>query len=59
MARQKSAREAVTETDKELGYPAIKPEQVDVAVTFVEGRDVFCCASYWIRKKVSVTPACK
>ena len=43
MARQKSARETVMEAAKELGYPAMKPEQVDVAVTFVEEEMVLLC----------------
>ena len=34
-------RESVTEAAKELGYPVMKPEQLDVVVAFVQGRDVF------------------
>ena len=44
------------EAAKELGYPAMKPEQVDVAVTFVEGRDVFAVLPTGFGK-VSVTSA--
>ena len=34
-------REAVKSAAKELGYPDLKPEQLDVMETFVKGRDVF------------------
>ena len=35
-------KECVTDAVKrELGYPEMKPEQLEVAVTFIEGRDVF------------------
>ena len=34
-------REAVKSAAKELGYPSLKLEQLDVMETFVKGRDVF------------------
>ena len=34
-------KKIVSEAGKELGYPSMKAEQVDVAVAFLEGRDVF------------------
>ena len=43
MDRTKFVRDSITEVAEELDYPAMKPEQLDVAVhvAFVEGRDVF------------------
>ena len=41
MERSKIVRECITEAAKELGYLVMKPEQLDVAVAFIEGRDVF------------------
>ena len=41
MERLKISR-IVAEAARELGYPILKPEQLDITVTFVEGRDVFC-----------------
>lgn len=32
---------SITEATRELGYPIMKPEQLDITVAFVEGRDVF------------------
>lgn len=32
---------SITEAAKELGYPLMKPEQLDITVAFVEGRNVF------------------
>ena len=34
-------REAAKSAAKDLGYPDLKPEQLDVVETFVKGRDVF------------------
>ena len=34
-------KECITDVAKELGYPEMKPEQLEVAATFIEGRDVF------------------
>ena len=34
-------KECVTDAAKELGYPEMKPEQLEVAASFIEGRDVF------------------
>ncbi len=31
----------ISEAARELGYPAVKPEQLDVTVAFIGGRDVF------------------
>ena len=36
-----SVRESICFAAKELGYPVLKPEQLDVLLTFVKGRDVF------------------
>ena len=33
--------DCVTKAAEELGYPTMKQEQLDVAIAFVEGRDVF------------------
>ena len=33
--------ECVTDAPKELGYPEMKPEQLEVAATLIEGRNVF------------------
>ena len=34
-------KECVTDAAKrELGYPETKPEQLEVAATFIEGRDI-------------------
>ena len=33
--------ECIIEAARELGYPAMKPEQLDVTKAFIEGRDVF------------------
>ncbi len=32
---------SIVEAARELGYPIMKPEQLDVTIAFVEGRDVF------------------
>ena len=34
-------REAARSAAKELGYPSLKPEQLEVVEIFVKGRDVF------------------
>ena len=34
-------KECVTDAAKELGYPEMKPKQLEVAATFIEGRDDF------------------
>ena len=34
-------RKAAKSAAKELGYPDLKPEQLDIVETFVKGRDVF------------------
>ena len=34
-------KECVTDAAKKLGYPEMKPEQLEVAASFIEGRDVF------------------
>ena len=34
-------REAARSAAKELGYPDLKPEQLEVVETFVKGRDKF------------------
>ena len=34
-------KHCVTKAAEELGYPTMKQEQLDVAIAFVEGRDVF------------------
>ena len=34
-------KECVTDAAKELGYPEMKPEQLEAAASFIEGRDVF------------------
>ena len=36
-----SVRESICRAAQELGYPVLKPEQLDVLVNFVKGRDVF------------------
>ena len=41
MERTSFVCECITEAAKELGYPAMKPEQLDVTTAFIEGRDVF------------------
>ena len=41
MDTTKFVRDSTTEVAEELSYPAMKPEQLDVAVAFVKGRDVF------------------
>ena len=41
----------VTDAAKELGnlgYPEMKPEQLEVAATLIEGRDVFFSSTYWL-----------
>ena len=40
--------ECVTDAAKELGYPwpEVKPEQLEVAANFIEGRDVFYSSAY-------------
>ena len=40
--------ECVTDAAKELGYPEMKPEQLEVAATFIEGRDIFFSFAYWL-----------
>ena len=34
-------KEVVSKVGKELGYPSMKGEQLDVVVTFLEVKDVF------------------
>ena len=41
MERTSFVCECITEAAKELGYPAMKPEQLDVTTAFIEGRNVF------------------
>ena len=41
LAMTMRVKECVTDAGKELGYPKMKPEQLEVAATFIEGRDVF------------------
>ena len=41
-------RKIVTEAGKELGYPIMKPEQLEVVETLLKGRDVFANPSYWL-----------
>ena len=40
--------ECITDAAKELDYPEMKPEQLEVAATFIEGRDVFFRSAYWL-----------
>ena len=41
LADTRSVREAARSAARELGYPDLKPEQLKVVETFVQGRDVF------------------
>ena len=41
LERMSSVRESICRAAQELGYPVLKPEQLDVLVNFVKGRDVF------------------
>ncbi len=34
-------KSVAVESGKKLGYPSMKPEQIDVVVAILEGRDVF------------------
>ena len=52
MERSKIARECVIDVAKELGYLAFKPEQLDVAVAFIEGRAVFAILPTGFRKSL-------
>lgn len=36
-----AVKESICRAAEELGYPMLKPEQLDVLLTFVKGRDVF------------------
>ncbi len=38
---RKLIRKSITEAAEELGYLAMKAEQVDIVMAFVQGRDVF------------------
>ena len=51
MERRHFISDCVTKAAEELGYPTMKMEQLDVALAFVEGRDVFCHSAYWIREE--------
>ncbi len=39
--KQQRISTSIVEAARELGYPIMKPEQLDVTIAFVEGRDVF------------------
>ena len=41
MERRRFISDCVIKASEELGYPSMKMEQLDVAIAFVEGRDVF------------------
>ena len=41
MERRRFISDCVIKAAEELGYPTMKMEQLDVAIAFVEGRDVF------------------
>ena len=41
MERRRFISDCVTKAAEELGYQTMKMEQLDVAIAFVEGRDVF------------------
>ena len=41
MERRRFISDCVTKAAEELGSPTMKQEQLDVAIAFVEGRDVF------------------
>ena len=41
MERRRFISDCVTKAAEELGYPTMKMEQLDVAIAFVEGSDVF------------------
>ena len=47
--------DCVTEAAKELGYPVMKPEQLDVTMAFVEDLQFFQLAL----ERVCATPACQ
>ncbi len=51
MERLKISR-IVAEAARELGYPILKPEQLNITVTFVEGRDVFLYSTNWLWKEL-------
>ena len=51
MERRRFISDCVTKAAEELGYPTMKMEQLDVAIAFVEGSDVFCHSAYWIREE--------
>ncbi len=42
----------VAEASRELGYPILKPEQLDIMVTFVEGRDFFLYSTNLLWKEL-------
>ena len=58
MERSKIVRECVTEAAKELDYLVIKTEQLDVAVAFFEGRDVFAIIPTGYGKSLCYAYAC-
>ncbi len=57
MERLKISR-IVAEAARELGYPILKPEQLDITVTFVEGRDVFIVFYQLAMERACVTAFC-
>ena len=56
---KKKIKEIVSEAGKELGYPSMKAEQLDVVVAFLEGRDVFAILPPRALEKVFVMLVCQ
>ena len=50
-------KEFVTDATKDLGYPEMKPELLEVAATFIEGRDVFAVLPTGFGKSLLRLPA--
>ena len=47
MKRRRFISDCVTKAAEELGYPTMTMKQLDVAIAFVEGRDVFAILPFW------------
>ena len=43
-------RDAIVSAGKELGYARLKDKQMEAVTTFMQGKDVFCVSSDWLRE---------